>query len=76
MYPEKKLAYPVCPKCKQSAYMQKDGKNPVSLSQGYHCTKCELTYTPDRTINGYSSDVRHKAIQMCHIMSVIGLQGF
>jgi transposase-like protein len=55
---------PHCPNCQQTTNQIKAGKNP-SGSQRFLCKSCRRKYTPAPNSNGYSNELRKRAILMC-----------
>ena len=52
-----------CPFCKLSEKQIKSGKNRCG-SQRFLCQECGKTYTPEAKKQGYSEEVREKAVRM------------
>ena len=52
-----------CPRCQAKEKQCKVGFNP-SGSQKYRCYECGKNYTPNPNENGYSAEIRLKAIQL------------
>ena len=52
-----------CPRCQTKEKQYKVGFNP-SGSQKYRCYECGKNYTPKPNKNGYSAEVRLKAIKL------------
>jgi transposase-like protein len=55
---------PQCPYCQGIISQVRAGKNP-SGSQRYRCQMCKRKYTPSPEPNGYSRDLRKKAVLLC-----------
>jgi transposase-like protein len=53
-----------CPSCSATTHQVKAGKNP-SGSQRILCKVCGRKYTPEPFENGYSSELKHRAVLMC-----------
>jgi transposase-like protein len=52
-----------CPTCEQIERQVKAGRNQTG-SQRYKCQSCGTRYTPDPKVQGYSDDIRLRAVQM------------
>lgn len=52
-----------CPYCQESTKQVKAGLN-RSGSQRVKCNHCQKRYTPDEARNGYSDEIRRRAVQM------------
>jgi transposase-like protein len=52
-----------CPKCNQTTQQHKIGKT-TGGSQRYRCYFCHRSYTPLKKPQGYSENVRQKAIRL------------
>jgi transposase-like protein len=52
-----------CPKCERSERQVKAGRNQTG-SQRYKCQQCGSRYTPEPQEQGYSNDIRLRAVQL------------
>ena len=52
-----------CPKCEQTERQVKAGRNQTG-SQRYKCQVCGRRYTPEPREQGYSDDIRLRAVQL------------
>ena len=52
-----------CPQCKQTTRQNKAGKT-IAGSQRFRCMYCEKKYTPEPKWQGYSDEIRQRALQM------------
>jgi transposase-like protein len=52
-----------CPKCEQTERQVKAGRNSTG-SQRYKCQQCGTRYTPEPKEQGYSDEIRLRAVQM------------
>lgn len=52
-----------CPKCEQTERQVKSGRTGTG-SQRYKCQLCGYRYTPDPKAQGYSDEIRLRAVQL------------
>ena len=52
-----------CPYCQRSEQQIKAGRTKAG-SQGYHCTVCQRTYTPELKAQGYPAALRQQAVRL------------